>query len=127
MVHSGWRTCSELTKGQRCFRLFEYVDHEPVERFHEHVPQNRIKLEDAGIFLKTLLLRHSPLGDREVLRTFLNFRGKEPSVIEFCSSQQEYPEAGVRRIYLSSRDLVAWSDEVVAPDEFRKQQTGTKG
>lgn len=97
MEQPDWKICSELKTGQRCFRLLEYDAHKPVEKLHEHDPLSRIKRDDASIFLKTLLLHHSPLGDQETLRTFLTARGKEPSALQFCSSESEYPEPGVLR------------------------------
>lgn len=127
MEYSGWKICSDLKKGQGCFRLLQYDAHQPVEEFHEHVPQSRIKRDDVGSFLKTLLLRHSPLGDREVLRTFLNTRGKEPSAMQFCTSKTEYPEPGVLRTYLTTQNLVGWFDEVISPNEFRQKPNGPKG
>ncbi len=69
--------------------------------------------------MKTLLARHSPLGDPEILRTYLNTRGKNPSTIPFGQGVIEYPEPGVLRRYLSNGNTIGWYDEVISLTQFR--------
>ena len=125
-IYSGFQVCSKLKANEKCFRLQEYSKGEFVEIFHEHVPKHRISNGSAGAFLRTLLLRRSPFGDAEVLRTFLNNRGKDPSAIEFMHVNVEYPEPGVIRKYSCTHSLNGWFDEVINSNDFRNTNGAPK-
>ncbi len=118
-IYSGFQICNELKANEKCFRLQEYHDGDYVDVFHEHLPKHRISVSNASFFLKTLLYKRSPYGDSEILRTFINNRGKEPSIIQFTHGEIEYPEPGVIRRYACTHGLNGWFDEVISPNEFR--------
>ena len=69
--------------------------------------------------MKTLVVHHSGVGYPDILRTYLNKRGKNPRAIEFGQVVVEYPEPGVLRKYFSSGNIAACYDEVVSKSEFR--------
>ena len=116
---TGYKICKDLQAKEKCFRLFKYNEGDFDELFHEHVPKHRISLDNASAFMSTLIVHHSSLSDTEVLRTYLNNRGKKPSAIKLGQSQIEYPEPGVLRKYFSHGSFTAWYDEVIDPSQFR--------
>lgn len=120
-MYTNYEVCKNLGVKEKCFRLQKYNDRGGFDDvFHKHIPAHRITGDNAGAFLKALILRHSPLGDGEALRAYINDRGKEPSKIDLCQSHMEYPEPGVLRRYSDSGHINAWFDEVIAKDKFRK-------
>ena len=121
-MYSGFKICKNLKAGEKCFRLQKYNEGEFVEVFHEHVPKYRISSGNSNEFMRALISRYSGLGDPELLRAFINKSGKEPSAIDLCRVETEYPEEGVLRKYYSSTYLNAWFDEVISPDKFRKRE-----
>ncbi len=123
-MHTSYRVCSRLKSSERCFRLFEYNDGEFVELFHEHVPNHRISSDEAFQFTRALLIKYSALGDREILRTFVNNRSGNPEKIQLIVGHTEFPEAGVFRRYFNSSPYMAWIDEVTDKSRFRVQSEG---
>ena len=71
--------------------------------------------------MKALVVRHSALGNTEILRCYLNQRGKNPSAIILGQVVVEYPEPGVIRKYYSCGNTSAWYDEVFIPAKFRSE------
>ena len=69
--------------------------------------------------MKALVVRHSKLGNSEILRCYLNARGENPSAIILGQVVIEYPEPGVLRKYYSCGNISAWYDEVITPAKFR--------
>jgi hypothetical protein len=118
-MFSGYRICSSLKANEKCFCLDEYKEGNYSEIFHQHVPKHRISGESASEFMKALVVRHSALGNYEILRCYLNKRGKSPSAILLGQVVIEYPEPGVLRKYYSCGNISAWYDEVIVPTKFR--------
>lgn len=118
-MYSGCRICSALIANEKCFCLYEYKEGNYNEIFHQHVPKHRISGDGAVEFMKALVVRHSALGDPEILRCYLNQRGKSPSAILLGQVVVEYPESGVLRKYYSCGNTSAWYDEVIIPTKFR--------
>jgi hypothetical protein len=125
-IHTGFQICSELKKKEKCFRLQQYNNGEFEELFHEHVPKHRISKGNSIELLKSLIVRYSGLEFPQIVCSYLNDRGKNPSVIKLFQLQIEYPEPGVLRTYCSSRNLNIWFDEVIAPDKFRCSEKSIK-
>ncbi len=123
-LYTGYKICKGLKANEKCFRLHEYNEGEFHELFHEHIPKHRISADNAGEFMKTLVVRHSSLGDPEILRTYLKKRGKNPAAIEFGQVVIEYPEPGVLRKYFSCGNTSAWFDEVISTAQFRADSNG---
>jgi hypothetical protein len=71
--------------------------------------------------MKALMARHRSLSDIDMLRGYLNKRGKEPSAMSVGSVHIEYPEPGVLRKYFSHRDIEILLDEVINADNFRRE------
>lgn len=118
-IYSGYRICGALKANEKCFCLYEYKEGSYNELFHQHVPNHRISGDGASEFMKSLVVRHSALGDPEILRCYLNSRGKSPSAISLGKVITEYPEPGVIRKYYSCGNTSAWYDEVITPTKFR--------
>ena len=123
-LNTGYKVCKDLKVNEKCFRLHEYNEGDFNELFHEHVPKHRISSDNASAFMKALVVRHSPLGDPEILRTYLNNRGKNPGAIQLGQVVIEYPEPGVIRRYFSCGNTSAWYDEVIIPAQFRAASNG---
>ena len=119
-LYSGVQLCVTLKAKQKCFRILKYREGTFAEIFHEHVPKHRISNDNAIACMKTLIARHRSLGDFDVLRGYLNKRGKKPSAMEFGQVHVEYPEPGVLRKYLSHFNTTIFVDEVISPDKFRR-------
>jgi hypothetical protein len=118
---TGYKICDDLKVNEKCFRLYGYDKGDFNELFHEHVPNHRISNSNACEFLRALVIRHSPLGDLEILRTYLNKQGKNPTTIQLGFSVTEYPEKGVLRQYLSSNGICSWFDTIINSKQFRKR------
>ena len=119
-LYSGVELCHTLDTGIKCFRIRKYKQGTYDVIFHQHVPKHRISRDNAIGLMKTLMARHRSLSDIDVLRGYLNKRGKEPSAMSIGSVHIEYPEPGVLRKYVSHRDTEILLDEVINADEFRK-------
>ncbi|WP_146171163.1 hypothetical protein [Saccharospirillum sp. MSK14-1] len=117
--YSGYKVCHEFKANIKCFRLHEYNDGDFNELFHEHIPKHRINSGNAAEFMRALVIRHSALGDPEILRTYLNKRGQNPSAIDFGKAVIEYPQPGLIRKYFTSGGITAWYDEVISKSAFR--------
>ena len=119
-LYSGVQLCATLKAKQKCFRILKYREGTYVEIFHEHVPKHRISNDNAIAWMKTLIVKHRSLGDSDILRGYLNRRGKKPSAMEFGRIYVEFPEPGVLRKYLSHANTCIFVDEVINPDKFRR-------
>lgn len=119
MAHSGFKICRALKTTEKCFRVQQYDNGNFKDLFHEHVPKSRISEESSFQFLRAIILKNSPFESAEILRTFINSRGNNPSRIQLCNSHMEYPEPGVIRKYLCSQGINTWYDEVISPGDFR--------
>ncbi len=118
-IYSGYRICSALNANEKCFCLYEYKEGNYNEIFHQHVPKHRISGDSASEFMKALVVRHSALGNHEILHCYLNKRGKTPNAITLGQVVLEYPEPGVLRKYYSCGNVSVWYDEVISPTKFR--------
>ncbi|MDA3897157.1 MAG: hypothetical protein PF482_13535 [Desulfobacteraceae bacterium] len=123
-LYTDYKICDALKTNEKCFRLHEYNKGNFNELFHEHVPKYRISTNNANEFMKTLVVHHSSYGDPEILSTYLNNRGKNPSFLQLGLWITEYPEPGVLRRFFSSGNLTAWYDEVITPSQFRVESKG---
>ena len=112
--------CKELKATEKCFRVQQYENGDFIELFHEHVPSSRISAQESFQFLRTIIIKNHPLESSEILRTFLNSRGKNPARIQFFNSHTEHPEPGVIRKYFCSQGINTWYDEVVSFSDFRR-------
>jgi hypothetical protein len=118
-MFTGFQICSDLRPKQKCFRLREYDEGIFKDIFHEHIPKHRISEDNAFVFMKMLVVKYSSLGDFEILRSYMNSIGKEPSAIQLGRWQVEYPEPGVLRRYFDAGNIHAWYDKVVDESCFR--------
>jgi len=123
-MHSGYKVCCTLKENEKCFCLFEYDKGEFIELFHEHIPKHRISNENSVQFIKTLLIQHSDFGNSEIMRTYINKRGKSPGAIKLCQTTVEYPVPGVLRKYFSNGAFTAWYDEVISKSVFSTVREG---
>ena len=119
-LYSGVELCPTIEEKIKCFRIRKYKQGRYDVIFHQHVPKHRVSNENAIGLMKTLMARHRSLSDIDVLRGYLNERGKEPSAMSIGSVHIEYPEPGVFRKYVSHRDIEILLDEVISADKFRK-------
>lgn len=115
----GFQICTDLKPKEKCFRLREYDEGKFNDIFHEHIPKHRISEDNASLFIKAIVMKHSPFGDSEILRTYINSRGKEPSSIKLGQGHVDYPEPGVLRRYFDAGNMHAWYDEVIDKSCFR--------
>lgn len=120
MTQRAFNICKELKATEKCFRVQQYDNGDFKDLFHEHVPKSRISEESSFQFLRAIILKNHPFGSTEILRTFLNSRGKNPVRIQLCNSHTEYPEPGVVRKYLCSQGINTWYDEVISVVHFRR-------
>ncbi len=121
--YSGFKICTTLKSNQKCFRVRLYNEGKFCDRFHEHIPKHRISEDNARNFLKAIIAKYLEWNDSYVLGAYLNKRGKKPAANRSIQIAFESIEPGVLRRYCSSGDVIAWMDEVLLPDEFRKNQT----
>lgn len=119
-IYSGFKLCPELKAKDKCFRVQRYKEGAFEETFHEHVPGHRISLDSALEALRGLVDHCAGWPPTYILRSRLNKRGGEPPQYPGFRSHVEYPEPGVIRRYFSSGPATAWSDEVIAPTNFRR-------
>lgn len=119
-MYESWKLCPDLRPKQICFVLERYENGQTNRIVHQHVPGHRISNENRLALLRALVIAGDRRTDDElasILGFFLNSRGREPSE-RSMRVQCKYPEPGVLRTYCGT-DLLAWSDQVVAPDAFR--------
>jgi len=119
-IYSGFQICETLGVKELCFRLMEYNEGDFEELFHEHIPRHRISSENAFEFMRALVVKHKGLSDDQILRGYINSRGKNPSSISICRGIVEYPEPGVMRRYCDGGNVHAWHDEVIDQTSFRQ-------
>lgn len=118
-MYTGFEICKTLKSYEKCILLREYKSGVFHTHFHKHIPSNRLSVDGAFEFLKTLIVKYSSLGDSEILRCYLNKRKGSPESIQLLTSAVEYPEPGVIRKYFSHGDLSSWYDEVIDKSKFR--------
>lgn len=111
--------CGNLAAREVCFRVKRYVDGEVEEVFHEHVPKHRISEDNSIALARTLLAKYRSLQDIDILRSYLNRRGNEPSAMDIGQFHVDFPEPGVLRKCLSYRDIWISFDQVINEDKFR--------
>ena len=94
-------------------------------QFHEHVPCSRLSAESKINLLRALVVRFygfTGMGAEQIVRAFLNTKGKVPSKNVTLQIHTSYPEPGVLRHYRGG-DTAAWADEVIAPASFRREKS----
>jgi hypothetical protein len=117
-MYDGYKLCSELKPKEICIVVEEYHEGHFYRRFHEHIPKHRISDENLSATLQALVLKFQNNEPLTILRSFLNKRGKDPSAYTFIWHVTR-PEPGVLRKHCGS-NTCAWSDQVIAPSDFRK-------
>ncbi|MEQ1815279.1 MAG: hypothetical protein ABL861_02180 [Nitrosomonas sp.] len=120
MTHTGFNICKALKATEKCFRVQQYENGEFKDLFHEHISKSRISAENSFQFLRAIIIKNHPFGSSEILKTYLNTRGKNPVRIKLCNSHIEYPEPGVMRKYLCAEGINTWYDEVISLEHFRR-------
>lgn len=116
-MYEGFELCPNLEAKHICIVVREYNAGEFVRRFHQHIPAHRISEEALGQLLKVLVLKFQNNEPLTIVRSFLNKRGREPSVYRLMWNAA-YPEPGVLRKYCGT-DTCAWADQVILPSNFR--------
>ncbi|QBC44735.1 hypothetical protein [Iodobacter fluviatilis] len=119
MNYSNFKICKKLRKKEKCFRVELYNNGLFVEVFHEHIPTHRISEQNAHGVLKALIIHYSEQEAVSIFHSYLNKRGKNPSVPATFNFHMEYPEPGVIRKYICSHTVNTWFDEVISTDYFR--------
>lgn len=118
-MYERFKICPELSRKEKCFRAQRYKDGNMVEVFHEHIPSHRISLDSELEALRALVGQIAGWNGLFILHARLNDRRGGPSRYPGFISHVSYPEEGVLRRYLSSGNVTAWSDTIIAPGDFR--------
>jgi hypothetical protein len=120
-MYDGYKLCPDLKAKEICIVVEEYHEGNFYPRFHEHIPKHRISDENLRAMLQALVLKFQNNEPLTIVRSFLNKRGKDPSCFAPMWNVTR-PERGVLRKHCGS-DVCAWSDQVIAPWDFRKEAT----
>ena len=119
-IFENFKLCPELKHKEVCIVLERYQAGEFTRLVHEHIPYRRISNDSRLNLLRALILGAKRSADDElssIIGYFLNDRGHRPER-RLLPVRQVYPEPGVSRTYCGS-NLVAWSDQVISPEQFR--------
>jgi hypothetical protein len=111
--------CATLTPSEVCLVVEQYREGRFSREFHEHVPKSRLSKEGRLHLLRALVVHFSQMGPETIVRCYLNKRGRNPEAVNGFPFHVTYPERGVLRTYCGA-NTNAWSDEVIAPADFRK-------
>ena len=119
-MYENFKLCEKLKPREICIVIERYNEGDVTREFYEHIPSVRLSKDALGQLLRALVIRFSAMSARTIVRNHLNKRGKSPPAenrdLRF---HQTYPEPGVIRFYCGS-NIVAWSDQVIAPRQFRQ-------
>jgi hypothetical protein len=124
-MYENHKLCSELRANELCIVLEQYHEGKFKRQFHEHVPRSRLSAESKINLLRALVVRFygfSGMGAEQIVRAYLNTKGKTPSKNIELQIHTSYPEPGVLRHYCGG-DTAAWADEVVLASSFRQKHS----
>jgi hypothetical protein len=124
-MYENHKLCSELRANELCIVLEQYHEGKFERQFHEHVPRSRLSAESKINLLRALVVRFygfSGMGAEQIVRAYLNTKGKTPSKNIGLQIRTSYPEPGVLRHYCGG-DTAAWADEVVLASSFRQEHS----
>ena len=119
-IYESYKLCAELKPKEVCVVLERCESGGYARLVHAHVPYRRISNDRRLELLRALILGAKRSADDElssIISYFLNDRGRSPER-RSLPVHVAYPEPGVLRTYCGT-NLIAWSDQVVLPDEFR--------
>ena len=119
-IYPGWQICETLCPNEKCFRVRIYSSGSYKDVLHEHIPKHRLSLDSSLNLLKNLLTKYSEWDDSMIINSYLNNRRGNPRKNLTIQWPVEYPEPGVFRRFCSCGNVTVWMDEVITPDEFRK-------
>lgn len=120
-IYENFDLCPDLLSGEKCIVLRRYASGNYERLIHEHVPSHRLSKDNTINLLKTLVIGSVRRSDDEIpsiVGYYLNGRGQKPARRSIPITPA-YPEPGVLRIYCGTNTM-AWCDEVVAEDSYRK-------
>ena len=117
-MYTGYPLCRDLEPKTLCIRLRQYQSGTYEELYHEHVPAHRLSRQKCIEMMKAMVLRFSRCGPYQVVRSYLNERGKEPPADDPFQIVVEYPEQGVLRTHCGT-NVQVWCDSVISPASFR--------
>ncbi len=123
-MNDGYKLCPGLKPKEICIVVEEYHGGNFYRRFHEHIPKHRISEENLSAMLQSPVLKFQNNEPLTILRSFLNERGKEPPAYKSMWHVTR-PEPGGLRKHCGS-NTCAWSDQVIAPWDFRKDALDLK-
>ena len=121
-MYENHKLCSSLTPKQICLVVEQYKEGEITRKYHEHVPKYRLSDESRRNLLRALVISFSGMSPESIVRCYLNDRGSLPSANLSLPVIVKYPEPGVLRHYCGT-NTVAWSDQVIVLEDFRRQST----
>jgi hypothetical protein len=116
-MYTNENMCPELKPSEICVVVEKYNEGLFERKFHEHIPEVRLSDESLRDALRALVLMFEGLQPMTVLRSFLNRRGKDPSVYTLMWHTSR-PEPGVLRLCCGT-NTHAWADRVIAKSSFR--------
>lgn len=119
MTYSGHKPCPDLKPGDVCLVVEQYSEGQFSREFHHHVRKSRLNQDDFNRVLRALVVHFSRGGPKEIVRSHLNAKGKDPDSSYGFTCHVTYPEPGVYRQSIGE-NTVAWLDWVLRPSEFRK-------
>ena len=120
-MYESYKLWPELRPGELCLVLEQYREGIFERQFHEHIPRSRLSADRKINLLRALVVRFygfSGMGPEQIVRAYLNTKGKSPPANARLRIVTSYPEPGVIRHYCGG-DTAAWIDEVIVPSKFR--------
>lgn len=120
-MYSNIQTCPTLTPSEKCIRVDEFNQGRTINRFHKHVPKNKLAKKRHYMLLRSLVLLFEQANAEQIVEVHLTRRGNAASVPLRYRIVTEYPEEGVLREYCGI-DVCASIDTVFVPASFRPAQ-----
>lgn len=122
-MYENFKLCEELKPRETCIVVERYAVGELRREFHEHIPSARLSSDSRSDLLRALVIRFSEFDAKTIVRCHLNARGRAPLANSDLRIVRSDPEPGVIRFYCGM-NVVAWSDQVISPHEFRRGGSG---
>jgi hypothetical protein len=118
ITYENYKPCPELQSGELCLVVEQYREGQFDRQFHEHIPRTRLSADGKANLLRALVIKFGGIGPEQIVRAYLNTKGKRPPADNGLRIHTSYPEAGVLRHYCGT-NTHAWIDDVIAPSKFR--------
>lgn len=118
-MYENYKLCDNLMSFEICIVVEQYREGGISRKFHEHIPWYRLSNERRTWLLRMLAFHFSGTNAQNILSNCLNGRAKSPPVSPLLCNVS-YPEPDVFGTYFGG-NTVAWSDQVIAPDKFRRR------